>query len=52
MFEMTVKLIPPLHAGRRLAVRAALALALVGSLAPQAGAAQGRNELQIGRAHV
>ena len=45
MFEMTVKLIPPLHTGRRLVVRAALALALVGSLAPQAGAAQGRAEL-------
>ena len=45
MFAMTDKLIPPLHAGRRLAVRAALALAVIGSLAPQAGAAQGRGEL-------
>ena len=45
MFAMTDILIPPLHAGRRLAVHAALALALVGSLAPQAGAAQGRGEL-------
>ena len=45
MFAMTVKSIPPLHAGRRLVVRAALALAVIGSLAPQAGAAQGRGEL-------
>ena len=37
MFAMTVKSIPPLHAGRRLVVRAALALAVIGSLAPQAG---------------
>ena len=45
MSEMMNPLQSPLRAGRRLAVRAAMALALVCSLAPLASAAQGRAEL-------
>ena len=41
----TRPLAAPLRTGRRLAMRAAMALALVFSLAPQVGAAQGRGEL-------
>ena len=45
MSEMSFTLRSSLHAGRRLALRAAMALAFVASLAPQAGAAQGKGEL-------
>jgi len=45
MSEKTFVLTSPQYVGRRLLLRAAMALALVGSLAPQAGAAQGRGEL-------
>ena len=45
MSEMMNSLQSPQRAGRRLAVRAAMALALVSSLAPLASAAQGRAEL-------
>ena len=45
MSETMNPLQSPLRAGRRLALRAAMALALVGSLAPVASAAQGRAEL-------
>ncbi len=45
MSESNVVLTSPRHAGRRVLLRAAMAMALVCSLAPQAGAAQGRGEL-------
>ena len=45
MSEMMNPSQSPLRTGRRLALRAAMALALVSSLAPLAGAAQGRAEL-------
>ena len=45
MSELSLKMFTPLGAGRRLALRAAMALALAGSLLPMAGAAQGRGEL-------
>ena len=45
MFDLSLKMFTPLGAGRRLALRAAMALALAGSLLPMAGAAQGRGEL-------
>ena len=45
MSESNVVLASPRHAGRRVLLRAVMAMALVCSLAPQAGAAQGRGEL-------
>ena len=45
MSDLSLKMFTPLGAGRRLALRAAMALALAGSLLPMAGAAQGRGEL-------
>ena len=45
MSELSLKMFTPLGAGRRLALRAAMALALAGSLLQMAGAAQGRGEL-------
>ena len=45
MSELSLKMFTPLGAGRRLALRAGMALALAGSLLPMAGAAQGRGEL-------
>jgi len=45
MSEKFVVLTSSLHAGRRVLLRAAMAMAMVCSLAPQAGAAQGRGEL-------
>ena len=45
MSDLSLKMFTPLGAGRRLALRAAMALALAGSLLPLAGVAQGRGEL-------
>ncbi len=45
MSEKFVVLTSSLYAGRRVLLRAAMAMAMVCSLAPQAGAAQGRGEL-------
>ncbi len=45
MSETIMTLLPASGAGRRVALRAAMALAFVAALAPQAGAAQGRAEL-------
>ena len=45
MFDLSLPMFIPLAAGRRLALRTAMALALAGSLLPMAGAAQGRGEL-------
>ena len=45
MSELNLPTFNPLSAGRRLALRAATALALAGSLLPMAGAAQGKGEL-------
>jgi len=45
MSETMMTLLPMPGVGRRLVVRAAMALAFVAALAPQAGAAQGRAEL-------
>ena len=45
MSELSLPMFNPLAASRRLALRAATALALAGSLLPMAGAAQGKGEL-------
>jgi serine protease Do len=45
MSETMMTLLPAPGVGRRLALRAAMALAFIAALAPQAGAAQGRAEL-------
>ena len=45
MSELSLPIFNPLAAGRRLALRAAMALAVAGSLLPMAGAAQGKGEL-------
>ncbi len=44
-FNLVFARVTPLQTGRRLALRAAMALALAGTLAPLASAAQGRGEL-------
>ena len=45
MSDLSLPMFSPMAAGRRLALRAAMALALACSLLPMAGAAQGRGEL-------